>query len=134
MKFCFKNVAVDCTWEEWGEWSACPDECQISNVFRTREKNEHSCGGSPCTGLGRQEENCDRFADLKMEKDQCQQNLIAAAESHRAEITRLNEKMCLNVLCNHGGTCQEGECICRDGFFGSSCERNIQGDNINTGK
>ena len=103
-------------------------------MFRIREKNEHSCGGSPCTGLGSQEEDCDRFADLKMEKDQCQQNLITAVESHRAEITRLNEKMCLNVLCNHGGTCQEGECICRDGFFGSSCERNIQGDNINTGK
>ena len=86
-------------------------------MFRTREKNEHSCGGSPCTGHGRQEKDCDRFAELTKEKDQCQQNLVAA----NVEITRLNEKMCLNVLCNHGGTCQEGECICRDGFFGSSC-------------
>ena len=86
-------------------------------MFRTREKNEHSCGGSSCTGHGRQEKDCDRFADLKMGKDECQKNLDEAS----VEITRLNEKMCLNVLCNHGGTCQEGECICRDGFFGSSC-------------
>ena len=98
-------------------------------MFCSREKNEHSCGGSPCTGLGRREKDCDRFADLKMEEDECQQNLVTAS----VEITRLKEKMCLNVLCNHGGTCQEGECICRDGFFGSSCEGNIQGENINTG-
>ena len=48
--FHFKNLAIDCTWEEWGEWSACPDECGISTVFRSREKNEHICGGVACTG------------------------------------------------------------------------------------
>ena len=39
--FHFNNLAIDCTWEEWGEWSSCPDVCGISRVFRSREKNEH---------------------------------------------------------------------------------------------
>merc|ERR1711962_1737244 len=97
---------VDCTWEEWGEWSACPDECEVSKVFRTREKNEHKCGGRPCTGLARKEKQCDRFAEVKMETDQCEQNLENAAE----EIKRLNEKLCQNVSCLDGDACQEGKC------------------------
>jgi len=98
---------VDCTWEEWGEWSACPDKCGVSKVFSTREKNEHKCGGTPCTGPGRKEKQCDRFADLKMESDKCEQNLVNAT----SEIKRLNEKLCQNVSCLEGETCQEGECV-----------------------
>ena len=117
VNLCFPNPAVDCTWEEWGEWSACPDKCGVSTVFRTREKNEHKCGGSPCTGPSREEEQCDRFAEVKMEKDQCKQNLANITK----EIKRLNEKLCQNVLCYNGSTCQEGECICDDGYSGSTC-------------
>ena len=75
-------------------------------MSRTREKHEHKCGGSPCTGLGREEEPCDRFAEMKMENDKCKQNLDNAAE----EIKRLNEKLCQNVSCLDGDTCQEGKC------------------------
>ena len=39
-----------------------------------------------------------------------------------------------NVLCYNEGTCQEGECICVDGFGGSDCAGKIHKDNMNTGK
>ena len=129
--FHFKNLAIDCTWEEWGEWSACPDECGISRVFRTREKNEHICGGVACTGKSREKKNCDRFADLKMENDVCQQNFFNSTE----EIERLKKKLCQNVLCRNGGTCQEGDCICPDGFNGRTCaESKYEDDMWDTGK
>ena len=118
VNLCFPNPAVDCTWEEWGEWSACPDKCGVSKVSRTREKNEHKCGGSPCTGLGREEEPCDRFAEMKMENDKCEQNLVNAT----SEIKRLNEKLCQNVSCLEGETCHEGECVsCTLCFYSDLC-------------
>ena len=93
-------------------------------MFRTREKNEHSCGGIPCSGLGRGEKECNRFSEVKTELTSCQQNLDKITQN-LANITgenkRLNEKMCTNVLCNNGGTCKEGECICTDGFSGNTC-------------
>ena len=99
-------------------------------MFRTREKNEHECGGNSCTGLGREEKDCDRFAEVRMEKDRCKQTLANLTE----EIKRLNEKLCQNVLCYNGGTCQEGECICTNGFSGSNCAGKIHKDNITAGK
>ena len=59
--FVFQYIAVDCTWEQWGDWSACPDKCGISTKFRAREKIEHICGGLECKGLGIEEEDCDRL-------------------------------------------------------------------------
>ena len=121
---CFPNPAVDCTWEEWGEWSACPDECGVSKVSRSREKNEHECGGLACTGLSTDEKICDRHAQMKMENDQCQQNLSNITVENkrlREKIIILNYKLCQNVLCHNGGTCQEGECLCDDGSSGSTC-------------
>jgi len=110
---CNKDVCcpVPCTWGEWTEWSDCPDKCGTSKVFRTREKNEHKCGGTPCSGLGKEEQECNIFSELKTK-------LVNA----RNEISQLKEKMCQNVICNNGGICQEGECICTDGFSGSTCE------------
>ena len=87
-------------------------------MIRTREKNEHICGGVACTGKSSDEKNCDRFADLKMENDVCQQNFFNSTE----EIERLKKKLCQNVLCNNGGTCQEGGCVCPDGFNGRTCD------------
>ena len=112
--FCLPNLAVNCTWEEWGAWSTCPDPtgCSISKMIRTREMNQHSCGGTPCSGLSRQNGTCNRFSEVKTE-------LVNATN----EISRLKEKMCQNVICNNGGTCQEGECICTDGFGGSTCDK-----------
>ena len=90
-------------------------------MFRSREKNEHICGGVACTGKSSDKKNCDRFADLKMENDVCQQNFFNSTE----EIERLKKKLCQNVLCRNGGTCQEGDCICPDGFrVYSSASRN----------
>ena len=90
--FHFNTLAIDCTWEEWGEWSSCPDVCGISRVFRSREKNEHICGGVACTGKSSDEKHCDRFADLKLENDECQQNFFNSTE----EIERL--KMCFATM------------------------------------
>jgi len=119
-----KCCPIDCTWEEWGEWSACPDECGVSKVSRSREKNEHECGGLACTGLSTDEKICDRHAQMKMENDQCQQNLSNITVENkrlREKIIILNYKLCQNVLCHNGGTCQEGECMCDDGSSGSTC-------------
>ena len=127
---CFLNAAVDCTWKEWGEWSACPDKCEVSKVFRARGINEHKCGGNSCTGPSEEEKVCDRFAEVKMEKDLCKQSLANITKENK----RLNEKLCQNVLCYNEGTCQEGECICVDGFGGSDCAGKIHKDNMNTGK
>ena len=124
--FVFQYIAVDCAWEEWGDWSACPDKCGISKKFRDREKNEHICGGLVCMGLGREEKVCDRFAEVKMEKDQCHQTL----NDKLKEIQRLKNKLCQNLDCKNGGTCQEGECLCTNGFTGLTCEENVQSDYI----
>ena len=100
-------------------------------MFRSREKNEHICGGVACTGKSSDKKNCDRFADLKMENDVCQQNFFNSTE----EIERLKKKLCQNVLCRNGGTCQEGDCICPDGFNGTTCAENIyEDDRWDTGK
>jgi len=121
-----KCCPIDCTWEEWSEWSSCPDVCGISRVFRSREKNEHICGGVACTGKSSDKKNCDRFADLKMENDICQRNFFNSTE----EIERLKKKLCQNVLCHNGGSCQEGDCICPDGFNGRTCAENIYKDEL----
>lgn len=111
--FCFPNLAVDCFWDQWGEWSTCPDptECAISKMTRTREKNEHSCGGNMCSGLGNENKTCNRFDQVKTELN----NL-------KLKVVELGGKLCQNVNCNNGGTCHEGECICTDAFSGSTCD------------
>ena len=126
--FVFQYIAVDCTWEEWGDWSACPDKCGISTKFRAREKIEHICGGLECKGLGIEEEDCDRFAEVKMEKDQCHKSL----NDKLKEIKRLKNKMCQNLDCKNGGTCQEGECLCTNEFTGRRCEEYISSDSIDS--
>ena len=111
--FCFPNLAINCTWNEWGAWSTCPDPkgCSISKMIRTRDMNEHSCGGTPCSGHSSSSTTCDRFSEVTTELTSCEQNL-----------RRLNQKLCRNVYCNNRGTCHEGECICIDGFSGSTCD------------
>ena len=100
-------------------------------MIRTREKNEHICGGIACTGKSSDKKNCDRFADLKMENDVCQQNFFNSTE----EIERLKKKLCQNVRCHNGGSCQEGDCICPDGFNGRTCaESKYEDDMWDTGK
>ena len=51
--------AVDCVWNEFGEWSACTKTCGGGKRSRTRTiKIEASNGGRKCNGLTREEENC----------------------------------------------------------------------------
>ena len=56
---------------------------------------------------------------MKTELASCKQRLVNATN----EINRLKEKMCQDVVCKNRGTCEEGECICMDGFGGSTCEK-----------
>ena len=98
--------AVDCTWGDWGEWSACPNKCGISKKMRSREKNEHECGGIPCQGNSVAYKNCDRFAELMIENDKVQENLSKCSSDYE----RLDKKLCKNVRCQNGSNCIEGEC------------------------
>jgi len=77
-----KCCPVDCAWEEWSEWSACPDVCGVSNRTRHREKIEHQCGGNPCEGKGTEEQECNHFDDVKMELTDCK----AHSEAQQTDI------------------------------------------------
>ena len=64
-----------------------------------------------CSGLGNENKTCNRFDQVKTELN----NL-------KLKVVELGGKLCQNVNCNNGGTCHEGECICIDGFSGSTCD------------
>lgn len=35
------------------------------------------------------------------------------------------EDLCLNVICENGGTCFDGTCACPDGYIGSNCNEEL---------
>ena len=60
--FIFFNLAVDCTWNQWSEWTKCEEKCPVTTedgkVHRYRNKNEHKCGGAPCQGDPQETKTC----------------------------------------------------------------------------
>jgi len=130
---------VDCKWEEWGEWSPCPQVCGVSAKTRLRNQIEHICGGKSCEGKPSENKTCDAWAEDKETLDECSttstkltediKNLktnIKSLETNLTqtsdELNRLRQKLCEGIECKNGGTCVEGACQCPDGFSGKSCE------------
>ena len=138
--WCFLcSTAVDCKWEEWGEWSPCPQVCGVSAKTRLRNQIEHICGGKSCEGKPSENKTCDAWAEDKETLDECAttstkltediKNLKTNIESLETNLTqtsdelkRLRQKLCKGIKCKNGGTCVEGVCQCPDGFSGKSCE------------
>ena len=95
----FFNLAVDCTWNQWSEWTKCEEKCPVSEedgkVHRYRSKNEHQCGGAPCQGDSKETKTChiiaimkdenegqqDEIDQLKTEKDDCQSKIEQLGKS-----------------------------------------------------
>ena len=130
---------MDCKWEEWGEWSPCPQVCGVSAKTRLRNQIEHICGGKSCEGKPSENKTCDAWAEDKETLDECAttstkltediKNLKTNIESLQTNLTqtsdelnRLRQKLCKGIECKNGGTCVEGVCQCPDGFSGKSCE------------
>jgi len=53
------ECAVQCEWDEWTDWSACPVTCDggIRTKSRNRKHEEHN-GGIPCAGNSTEREFC----------------------------------------------------------------------------
>ena len=60
----YSNIAVDCEWDEFGDWSTCSNihnPCQESgNKKRSRSKKIiEKYGGKSCEGSAQEKEVCD---------------------------------------------------------------------------
>jgi len=76
---------VNCEWEEWGAWGACPDVCtsDLKDKQQTRSRGKKvpmHCNGTPCEGKSSMTKDCDI---LKIYKDK-----IEALEAKCPELGR----------------------------------------------
>ena len=134
LKATILNFVCDCEYYSWGAWGSCSKTCGNGTKERSRDVKWYPRNnGMECIESDQeQEQTCNRFSEIKIELASCEQNfanisqklanLTQSLDNATGEIKRLNEKLCLNVLCKNRGTCQEGECICTDGYSGSTCE------------
>ena len=52
-------IPVDCSWNEWGQWSTCSVTCGTGSQGRTRTKAQQATnGGNQCRGSSRDTRNC----------------------------------------------------------------------------
>ena len=57
--FIFSEMAIDCVWAKWGQYSKCSKSCGKGVQTRVRSKAvEAENGGLECTGLARQSKQC----------------------------------------------------------------------------
>jgi hypothetical protein len=49
---------VDCTFNQWNQWSECSADCGAGYRFRTRSSNPEQFGGQPCDGSPLETERC----------------------------------------------------------------------------
>jgi len=114
---------VDCTWNQWSEWTKCEEKCPVSEedgkVHRYRSKNEHQCGGAFCQGGSKETKSC-HIISIMQDEIKGLQDDIAECNSNT---TALYYKLCDLLDCQNGGVCHEGVCICQPGYHGTSCEK-----------
>jgi len=56
---------INCEWEEWAEWTPCPEECGNVHQFRHRDvKTQPQYGGDLCEGKGTENKTCDPIAEV----------------------------------------------------------------------
>jgi len=48
--------------------------------------------------------------------------------------TSCNKDECKDVVCNNGGSCDNGTCVCPTGYTGSSCDNEVRASYYNTYK
>jgi len=61
---------VNCEWEQWGEWGACPDVCTSDPLDKQQTRDRkikvaHECGGTPCKGESSGTQPCDILQHYK---------------------------------------------------------------------
>ena len=70
------------------------------------QERKYTCGGKKCEGQGIDEKECNHFEEVKMELEEFKAQYFY----QEAEINRLKDKMCKNVICENGSQCIEGDC------------------------
>jgi len=86
---------VDCTWNQWSEWTKCEEKCPVSEeegkVHRYRSRNnEHECNGAPCQGNAEESKACNIINIMRDEIEGQQDKideLIAGFGNHQDEIS-----------------------------------------------
>jgi len=61
---------VNCEWEEWGAWGACPDVCTSNPLDKQQTRDRkikvaQECGGTPCEGESSDTQECDILQHYK---------------------------------------------------------------------
>ena len=52
-------MIVDCVWSDFGEWTACSEECGTGTQTRTRtEETAAEHGGAECDGDSEETQDC----------------------------------------------------------------------------
>ena len=72
--------AVDCVWNTWEDWPACPSGCPtgggLQKKTRTRSKAiEAECNGQECDGLDYEKKHCSREQEIVELLQACNQEV-----------------------------------------------------------